>query len=163
VILAIWGALALEHWRQREADRRDQQVLLLSMTALLKAVQSFETTIECGQDFEDFAPKAKEAVSSLDDAKDMMSLVSSSIKIQDLGLWRDIRFIERKLEEHELLYDPDRDIIKSDTDLERIYSSFQIWSREISPAAKRILSRLEKAPLTGLWRSNSGCQARLVR
>ena len=144
VIFAIWGALAVEHWRQREADRRDERVLLSSMTALLQAMKGFGIIVEYGQDFEDFAPKAREAVSSLDDAKDMMSLVSSSIKIQDLKLWRDIRFVERKLEEHEILYDPNRDLIRSDIDLERIYNSFQIWSREISPAAKRIVSRLEK-------------------
>ena len=64
--------------------------------------------------------------------------------MRDLKLWRDIRFVERKIKEHELLYDPQRDILRSDQDLERIYNSFQIWVREIEPVATRIVSGLER-------------------
>lgn len=144
VILAIWGALAVEHWRQREADGRDEKLLLSSMTALLQAAKKFDTVIEYGQDFEDFVPQAEVAVIALEDAKDMIALVSSSVKVRDPALWRDIRFVERKINEHELLYDPKEDLFRSDEDLERIYSSFQIWARDISPAAERIVSGLKK-------------------
>lgn len=144
VIFAIWGALAVEHWRQREAEGKEELLLLSSMIALLQAAKKFETIVEFDEDFEDFVPQAQKAVSSLEDAKDMIALVSSSAKVRDLNLWRDIRFVERKIKEHELLYDPRRDILRSDQDLERIYSSFQIWVREIEPVATRIVSRLKK-------------------
>ena len=144
VIFAIWGALAVEHWRQREAEGKEELLLLTSMIALLQAAKKFDTIVEYNEDFEDFVPQAQNAVSSLEDAKDMIALVSSSAKVRDLKLWRNIRFVERKIKEHELLYDPQRDILRSDQDLERIYNSFQIWVREIEPVATRIVSGLER-------------------
>ena len=82
VIFAIWGALAVEHWRQREAEGKEELLLLTSMIALLQAAKKFDTIVEYNEDFEDFVPQAQNAVSSLEDAKDMIALVGQGARSQ---------------------------------------------------------------------------------